>query len=80
MPIFLICTKFWIVVKSFLNKQNKKFVHATWNILSEKKEAINVKFLLNSDFCYLFSRSKKPSADVENWHFQTRITLVSNWN
>ena len=28
-PVFFICTKFCIVVNSFLNKQSKKIVHAT---------------------------------------------------
>ena len=50
MPVFPNCTKFCILVKSFLNERGKKN-HARSIILSENMETINLKFLLNSEVC-----------------------------
>ena len=80
MPVSLICTKICIVVNSFLNKRNKKIVHETCKILSQKMETITVKTLQNwTFFFYFFTQSKKLSAN-KNWQFQTRTSLASLWN
>ena len=68
------------LVKSFLNKRSRKYLHATWNTLNKKMETISVKFLSNSDVCYLSTRSRKFCSGEENWHFWIWITLVSHWN
>ena len=57
--VFLICLKFCIVVKPSLNERSKKCVHVMWKILGEKMKTTSGKFLLASEVCYLFTRSRK---------------------
>ena len=49
MPVFFICTKFCIIVKSFLKKWSKKFCRYNMKHSQQKMETISVKILLSSD-------------------------------
>ena len=74
-PDYFIRTKFCIVLNSVLNMRSTKVVHATLNTLSEKNEVVSMNFFELDSFL-VFHADKKLSADEENWHFQTRVTLI----